>query len=38
MFPSELTERHIKIKMNEKNMKNKFFFKRTRCRCNGKPI
>ena len=27
MFPSELTERHIKIKMNEKNMKNKYFLK-----------
>ena len=23
---------------NEKNMKNKYFFKKTRCRCNGKLI
>ena len=24
--------------MNEKNMKNKYFFKKTRCPCNGKLI
>ena len=38
MFPSKLTKRHIAIKTNEKNMRNKCFFKNTRCRCKGKLI
>ena len=39
MFPSKPTDRHIALKTSEKkNMKNKYFFKKTRCHCNGKLI
>ena len=37
MSPSKLTERNTAIRTNEKN-KKKYFFKKTRCRCNGKLI